>query len=480
MTELRPDILVRQPILGEENRAQFPVNRIEKEWVSLTERAKRELVGDSKLRKSLLPFCTAVVSEALPSKFVEIIEQIGNIPTSATADRFKTLRNYLALPAIPNEFLQPDLRHAQSLKNINRDIERLRRNGSSEDAIAGWIEKEGKRGSYVNGITADEFRMVARRYRYARDVKLLALAAEIQDQKGLEPVQQGNILEYQFPSGVGAAIASNRETERRDFLQPHLWDKRRQLKDRVYVIEVNGRKYILKEKKTPRHTDTQKQGHIEGLSSEEEFKTASFFQEHGRVDGNRVSISWEVPIGFVSYPDGFQFAVFKYEDRLIGIKEIYKVLQDEIINRRVEFEEEYLSVAARAKRLVTDPRIDASSKIDRNIPVDSLLLTFEDFALVKTYCMIREAENLRRNLLLQHFYDNRDFDGFAFRLHTQEGLKLEAVGFDFEYFEKITEEQRNRRKQIWQDFEADERELRGGTDWDSRIEEAAFLAIMNW
>ena len=141
--------------------------------------------------------------------------------------------------------------------------------------------------------------MITKRYKYARDVKMLALGAEITEQESVAPNEDGEIL---LPSGIKLVIDVSKDTKRTDLLSPHLWERRRQLKDRVYEIDVNGRKYILKEKKTARHTDTKEGGHREGRLSSEEFETAQHFQENGTVSNGRLSVGWEQPVGYSSYP----------------------------------------------------------------------------------------------------------------------------------------------------------------------------------
>src|SRR5690606_17465649 len=116
-------------------------------------------------------------------------------------------------------------------------------------------------------------------YRYARDVKLLGLMSELQDQPVSDLAPKDGLVTHEFKSGTKLVMTSEAYQANPSLLDPKTWEKRRQLKDRVYVVTVGGAEYIMKERKTDRHTDVKRSGHKDGLSSHQEFEVAKEFAD---------------------------------------------------------------------------------------------------------------------------------------------------------------------------------------------------------
>jgi hypothetical protein len=285
--------------------------------------------------------------------------------------------------------------------------------------------------------------------------------------------------------------------QRTDLLRPHLWERRRQIKDRVHEIFIGERYYILKEKKTSRHTDTKKHGHKEGRTSADEFAVAKHFKENGKLSQGKISVDWERPIGFVTYPDGFQFSVFEYEQDLIS-DNMPSRLAEEISAHREQFEEEYKLINSLSQKY-KDHRAVLAFEEYRPLEIlfktamkslgietkSSLQLTFEEFAMVKAEQMTRQARELMFQSVLQNEYTNNDYDGFAYRIHTSGEVKLDIVGFDFEYFAKISPE---RAAEIRENHEENRGKMEsrdgiGRIEWDNgervtRMQKAAYFAML--
>lgn len=412
-SEIPTQVDRRVPILNKDSAEAFPpFDQIDKQWFLLSEAIRRDIILKPDMRKKLVPFCTVPLSETLPDAMLNALSPIDP-RVEKLAERYRLeVSSYLALPAVPENLIRPDISNAPSLIETDSYWQYPRASES--------------------GITLQERQMVAKRYKYARDAKILALGAEILEQPDVTPDANGEVM---LPSGVKIAIDKNQIQEGMDLLKPHLWQKRRQIKDRVYEIEVNNKKYILKEKKTKTHTDTKRHGHREGRTSMEEFAIARDLQENGTVEQDRIKLSWERPIGYVIYPDGFQFSIFGLEEGLLGLSESVRQLVKEILNNRQHFEKEFQAISTLAYHFTDNRYVLAFAENEKQSPSQ---LSFEEFAMAKAVRMQRQAKELMKETLIRNNYDNSDLDGYAFSVHDSENLRLEIVGFDFEYFLKTS------------------------------------------
>lgn len=204
-------------------------------------------------------------------------------------------------------------------------------------------------------IGPSEYARIARRYRYARDMTLLGLTALVH---GASPVVQngGELLGLQG-EGVQVAVTAEAAAANPGLLEPRQWESRRQIKDRVYGARVAGREYIMKEHKTPRHMHTKKNGHVEGLTSREEFETARKFASLGVIRQGDIQLRWEKPVGYAEAPH-YQFAVFEPEtDLLEGVEKTEpptRALAKEIVRSKQAYLQEYKAVRKAAKELYDD------------------------------------------------------------------------------------------------------------------------------
>jgi len=454
----------RIPILDAQSAKKFPSETIDQQWNLTTEVLKREIQNDHGTREAILPFVSSPVSEDLPDKVIN--DNIGRIEK-----RFhKQLGEYLELPAVPDELIHPDITNAPFHLDPQTALEQYATTPYGKQ----WLDEAIDHGYFQKGITTEERAMVIKRYRLARDIKLLALAGEMRE-SGPISLDQNN--EAKLPSGTQIFMNPRKVADHNELLNPVNWIKRRTIKDRVYEIEVAGKKYILKEKKTARHTDTKRHGHIEGLSSTDEFKTAAFFREHAMVNQDEIKVSWEDPIGYVVFLDGFQFTVFEFEKNFIPSLKMAEILTAAIIRHKDQFEMEFQNIAKEAKKLQKHKTTIGYAEGDPS-------LSFESFARVKAMYWKDKAKRVLSDIITSNNYDNSDFDGYAYRIHEDPQLTLEIVGMDFEYFSPMdpneSAERLQRGKEFW-----NEHVLNNGIFmanwWDdrpvSKIEQAAFIAM---
>lgn len=443
--ELEVEPSIRKPIIDSETANQFPDEKLEQEWQLLTEAARRNVLVNSKIREVLIPFCTTAVSELLPHQFISVLSSEDEGVEKLWQRYSDCLGRYLALDALPDNQLKPDLR-------------------------------------YARGITEEEREMVKRRYRFARDVKILALGAELLEQDELVSDEPGRIL---LASGVEIIFDGKKQKVIKELLYPGNWVKRSQLKDRVYVVKLNEDRCILKERKTPRHYDTWKGGHIDGLSSLEEFHLAKYLSQHGVLERDGIKIGWEKPLVCVTFPDGFQFVVFDFEENLLDGKSAVDSLTRKIKENRSEFEEEFRQISHTAQKFINYPRIWTQEGVILN---EDQNLSFGEFARIKACRMTRRAAFLFREVIITHgFVDftTTSLAPYAFQIPQKGKLILRILGFDLEYlrkeFDQSPEERLERLHQYERDWESTVGLMylnRKDNQIATIIEQAAYLAFL--
>jgi len=409
---------------------------VNRQWLEFTEIVRRNILSSSDFREKVASFVTAPLAEKLPLEFFEAINDFSQ-EIDGMRHQFKDkLLRLLKIPSIPDSAMSPDVKHAGgglspsisidevlSDENIERVIRRMR---TSKDYVLGCSEKE----------------IIFRRYEMARDVKLLALMAEMQHEKVIVDKKGESVLN----SGVKVCIDPNKDKNLRDLLfNPERWEKRRQIKDRVYKIIVGGQKYILKERKTKTHRDTVEHGHQEGLTSSEEYNLARHLQENASMETEEFKVSWEDPIGYVEFPDGYQFVLFEYEDAFDNYSnnfvDTFDSLRGDILNHREDYIDEYNLVKNRVITMV-DPETEPVRSKLRSVLGKGILkfikhLSFEDYAEVKAYFMLFKAVRLMEDLA----YDNGKYGlqdtSHVFRFKREDNkTQLEIIGFDFENVEQ--------------------------------------------
>lgn len=476
--EVIPNDNRRVPVIDE--RSDLPYAAIDHQWKFATERVKRDIVSDPVMRHAMLPFCSEPVAEALPNTF---ITTAGTVDKRVALWTHGPLGRYLSLPPVPDHTLYPDLKNAPVRIRTDEDLARIRQHfGEDTEGLENALQDNivGDGGFYrvrrtPDGLTPQERRLVAERYEYARDIKLLALGAEILDQEGnLQYNDQGEIV---LPSGIRAIVDSDHDSSREDLLSPQLWEKRDQIKDRVYVIEVNGKKYILKEKKTERHKDTPNQYFQEGLHSPEEFAVAQKFQDQATIEHDDIALGWEVPVGYAVYPDGFQFALYEYEEGLLDREQATPTLTQQIETHHEMFQEEYQAIQESIRRQAEEYREDPFKYyLYEDL---SQGLSLHDFAIVKTHVMMQKAKKLMENTMVEMGYPTNSDQDEAFRIKIEDGLKLEVLGFDFEYFSELDSHERSHLEQQASGTVPTYRYLYWDNgEYATSIQEAAYNAIL--
>lgn len=185
---------------------------------------------------------------------------------------------------------------------------------------------------------------------------------------------------------------------------------------------------------------------------------------------------------------------------MIGDRDVQLKLASGIINYRRVFEEEYRNIAQLTQKYRNHPsvtkyedfikqneenRIQAILRKLKLKRTSSVQLTFEEFARVKAQKMIEQARDLLDEAMAKNEYGNSDIDGSAYRIHTNGDVKLDIVGFDFEYFEKISPQEASERAKRYIEFYREDR-IRHGINFMqwmdgypvTKMERSAYFAFL--
>jgi hypothetical protein len=462
----------RKAILDEESVKKFPENIIDHQWLLFSEAAKREVLVNSAMREAILSLIAQPVDQLLPAKFMSLVLKTSQKIDRLTKRHLDQIFQYLNLPVVPEEAFQPDFQHTSFLRDPNHSDYLDKRWGKS------LLIQDLKANRFLEGVTIEEKKLAIKKYRIARDIKLIVLSAAFMQEQPEK--KDGKQL---FKNGIELDTINIKNHQ--SLFEPINWVKRRIIKDRVYEIEVGGKKYILKERKTSRHTDTKSGGHQSGLLSQQEFEVAKDLTNQ-EIEAEKIIIEWEKPIASITFPDGFQFVVFEFNNNLISREKTTETIYNLILQNKDQFKKEYQEIATLLKKF-SKHKLLKTYRRDLFLGYN-LRLSFESYARIKSIFWQHLARKRMNEAMLEHGYANSDFDGYAFEINEKEksNLYLEIFGMDFEYFYKLSEEDKERirknrssndtrinfndfEKQIFYEW------------WDKRkvtaVEQAAYLAF---
>tara|TARA_B100000315_G_C14576959_1_gene588368 strand:+ start:111 stop:1556 length:1446 start_codon:yes stop_codon:yes gene_type:complete len=456
--------LVRKPIVSTE----YDEKAIKKQWKIATGVARDLLRANPEFRKSIAELATYDVDQALPAQLLDILGQF-----EPRAGAFEPLHEYLHLPEVPESLLTPDIFNARLLHSLDFAIRVINFGGNEEWRIE-EMRKSAENGFYRDGLTKIEKGLAARRYAFSRDVKMLGFMARTLDQEGIEGIEMHVEPGYE------------------KLLDPQNWNHREQLKDRVYIVDIDDKKYVMKERKTRLHTDQKKGKYVTTKSSQEEFDIAKQFQ-NAQITQDDIKLSWEKPVGYANFADGYQFTLFEFEDGLTSNP--LTPLAYAIIDNRDQYEDEFQEVSKNLRNYWNHESITFwydddtfMGKLKYKLfgtenPKNTPKISFEEFARVKAFIMWNDAKGLLDEQMIRLGCDNSDVDGHLFRVNSFNGRpQLEIVGFDFEYFFPSSENMENRLRN-YQDFKQEEEKKGMGLySWDdfgkvSRAEKAAYFVM---
>jgi hypothetical protein len=394
---------------GDNEYAQLDTEGLNREWALVTEAVRRDALAKPEVQDVLVGFADQSVDQTTAAEMVAAFDDDRRVERLMRRSDGQ-LGAFLQQPGVP------------------------------EDAITDGIRR------HAHGISELERETVARKYAYARDVKLLALGAELAQQGSLHLSDEHEAM---LPSGIHIKVAPGLgEEHAAALLDPNKWESRQQIKDRVYLVEADGGKYILKERKTDRHTDTLENGHQDGLTSAEEFETGRWLHDNATKQEDRIKLCWEEPLGYVEYPDGFQFGIFTFQEGLDNNLSTTE-LQLRIEEDRSNFEAEYSQIVEAAQMYKDHPAVShvpgdrpakrsLRQKLGWGKPPQDDAVSFEAFARMKARRLIDRANGLYKETLREAGFESEDRNrGIALRLQA-ERTGVEVTGFDFEYLRRVS------------------------------------------
>jgi len=421
----------RPTILDYPQISQFPsITEIQKSWIRFTESIRRKIIIDPEVRGKVAKFATAQVNEQLPLEFLKEV---------STDEDISKILPYLEIPSVPDEFIVPDVSNAQNFDSPEKLalVYAKYRTNSTKETVVEELKRDIQRGAFLAGLTSSEKDLIITRYKFARDVKMLALMASMFDQK----VDETNIV---LSNGIKIGVNKDVASLHPELFDPSAWLKRQQIKDRVYLVTIGEKKFILKERKTSRHKDTNSGGHIETLTSEEEFKTAQLFNEQATLEDGGAVMKWEKPICYVEFPDGFQFTVFEAEEDLIDGNYVTHRYASEMARYPERYKEEYDRIKQKALEHLNDPEVVQIPDYHQRTGLLLRLfgekklepLSFQEFCALKALFLRETTYRMQEEAMDTLGYGINDCAGYMFQIVPGKDHKLVRVGFDFEHYYK--------------------------------------------
>lgn len=425
------DLVFREPVISDDE-ILYDVRR----WSIVTEAAKRAVRNSTETRALAREFSSSKLSEELPYHALRALASTDP-QVARSARSVGKFMDYLAIDPVPESALPIDIRTAPPLITKDARIERLinARESMSPEKYA--AHKQQFTTVDQKGVTSREKKLIIERFGYARDIKLLGLTAELYDSPINPDDSEDGIITHMLESGTMLGITDDAYREYPGILNPESWQGRRQLKDRVYEFTVDDRAYIMKERKTNRHIDTMQHGHKDGLTSEEEFYLSQRLVNSQQPHDGEIEEAWEKSLGFVRFPDGYQFCIFEKIPTMDSEALATFQFADHILKNPETYDEEFTEASKRADAMY-------SAHQER---IDDLLwpgggrgdtpLSYGEFALLKSrYAAFEAKESLRQTANAQG-YDDRDGMEVSFHFSTNHGkAKLVATGYDYEYYNR--------------------------------------------
>jgi hypothetical protein len=411
---------------------------IDRRWQIVTEAARRAILGEDSVAEVAAHHVTTGLSEQTPKHFIQDITAASSAVAKTKRRAGAMLDNHLELPSIPEEYIPYGIK--QWGPYPTQDEARKALETAQPWAYEYELGRIRQR-SEKKGLTSEEGALVTDRYRRARDVKVLAMIAEFAKEKPVFAERDGLAVAV-LESGMQVAFTAEALAADPKLTDPSEWRARRQIKDRVYEVTVGDKNYILKEKKTDRHTDvfidyeTDTVGR-ESNSSKDEFEIAREFSSRGTSHDDELTLDWEKPVGFAVLPDDYQFSLYeKIEGAADYNMATLRDIARAIAARPLAYSNEMQHTKAAIGTLVAESK-------GRFVLEPGSELGIGDFADAKADAVMSKAERLVRKSVLRAGYIDEDHNAFMIKTMSPadpaEPLEISLIGMDYEFFVKDPE-----------------------------------------
>lgn len=381
---------------------------LDREWALLTEAVKREAFQNTDVRNALLEIVHQPLDELMPAKFLESVREHSQL-ISRVAKSGKELESFLAEDSHPNLMQSANLHWNAKFEQQN------------------VIE-------------------VSRRLRFARDLKLLAAGVTLSLSE-----------QEQVKFGLDVELTDQAQ-DYPEILDSTKWQGRREIHDRVYAVHAGEKPFILKERKTSQHKQQNRHTSEPTNTSQEEVRIGQELSEQASYEGNDIKLSYELPLAAVTFPDGYQFALFKFEEGLVEHQEAVTLMTEFILANFSEYQAEYDEANRIVKELLGEP---GHSRLLRKLALGqeksafvalkkrfgmeplnvNVELSKEDFSGTLAEAMVFEGRRHLSEAITRLGYRQDDGAQHEYRVHKvpQGRFILEVIGFDFEFHRKVNE-----------------------------------------
>lgn len=410
---------------------------IGKQWILATELIKQQINGDNAQQFARL--VKEIPDETLPLRLLQVIEteKLASPRMKEFLSRNSQLKRYLEIPPTPTE----KYTFYQGLQKGNPNI------------------------------SESERQRIIQRAAFAREVKLLALHADLLSLSN-EVLSKNH--EFTTPNGTNMIFNPQFENLRSYLLDPTTWQSKKVIKDRVHSVVIGGKRFILKEGKTIRHQDVAGGANRNlrfGNTPKQEYEIALALAKDGVAEKSDERASWETPIAWVSFPDpeNFQLVLFEeipqafdsidYSSRdqtRINYSHLLASLTKAIMTNIQIYKNQFEDLRLKASQLYPQvsfwdtekfPSYIDQFEADQESPqtLSPEDFTDEDIAAVLAGRLITEAANLLRSEITNRGFYNNDHNGageYMFRIETSENLRviLHAIGIDLEFVQPLDDE----------------------------------------
>lgn len=410
---------------------------IGKQWILTTELIKQQINESNAQQFARL--VKKIPDETLPLKLFQMIEaeELASPRLREFLSRHPQLKRYLEIPSTPEERYT----FYQGLQRGNPNI------------------------------SESERQRIVQRAAFAREIKLLALYADLLS-LGNETLSKDH--EFTTPNGANMIFNPQFENLRPFLLDPTTWESKRVIKDRVHSVIIGGKRFILKEGKTIRHQDVAGGPNRNirfGNTPKQEYEVALALAKDGVAQKGDVCASWETPIAWVGFPDqeNFQLVLFKevpqafdsidYSSRdqtRINYSHLLASLTKAIMTNIQIYKNQFEDLRLKASQLYPQvsfwdtekfPSYIDQFEADQESPqtLSPEDFTDEDIAAVLAGRLITEATHLLQAEIISRGFYNNDHNGmgeYIFRIGISENERvvLHAVGIDLEYVQPFDSE----------------------------------------
>lgn len=425
---IHSNVIFRKPVV--EDDVDLNIDGTNIKWRNAVSELLSIIVDQEKgaeYRRVVIGIGGLAVSEALPGTLIKRISKVEPVAAATQDEDLKIISGY---DVVPEEYYKTGIAHAPGLitrVGAVRHLAGLRYTYLNDEGYAAPFKEILDRITHEPGISRIEKELVIARMGMARDTKILSLAAELMEYDGSTVRLTDSTGNRQIDlTNCTITLGENQDAGIDDLLDPGGWKGVDHVGGRVSELRTkSGRKYILKERRTPAHAaQFEKFGFRTPATAAEEYAIATELPKQYVDDYDEIVLEWEKPIGYIEFIDGHQICIFEHEPMIAKIIHPRHELEKKIIIAgEAVYNNDYQAVLRGTKAM---------------LGLGCRKITFEEFAKIKAYCMVMRAEDLTVLTAIKSGYKNQDSYRIRFDVVTGDDGKarLRTINYDLEYYVK--------------------------------------------